>query len=70
MATKTTESTILVEKEGAHHSTSRETTEHILQLPYSPHAPLTDEVSVLSRKVFLKFDLLLVLPMLTMFCEC
>jgi hypothetical protein len=70
MATKTTESSTSVEKGGAHHLTSRETTEHILQLPYAPHAPLTDEVRALARNAFLKFDLILVLPMVTMLCEC
>ena len=33
------------------------------------HSPLTDEVEALARKVFLKFDLVLVLPTLIMFCK-
>ena len=44
-----------------------ETKGHVVQLPYTSH--LTDQVDALSRKVFLKFDFLLVLPMLVMFCE-
>ena len=69
MVVKHTESNASVGKEGAHSGTE-EATEHIIPSPYSPHAPLTDEVTALARRVFLKYDLLLVLPTVAMFCEC
>jgi len=67
MATKATESNSIVGKEGDHHSPVGETTEHVFQPSYSPNGPLTD---ALARNVFLKFDLVLVLPILIMFCGC
>jgi hypothetical protein len=65
-----TESNDSVAKEGVYHSSMGEMTEHPLQLPYTPHASVTDEVNALARRGFLKFDFILVLPMLMMFCEC
>jgi len=70
MSTKPTDSNSSVEKEGIHYSTTGRTTRHHLHPAYNPRAPLTDEVHALARRVFLKFDLILVLPMLIMFCEC
>jgi len=57
MVKKTTESNSIVGKEDG-------------QPSYAPNGPLPDEVRALARKVFLKFDLMLVLPMITMFCGC
>jgi len=69
MATKVTGSNSSVGKESVHHLTTEATREHVLSPSYSPRAPLPDEVSALARKVFLKFDLILVLPTLIMFCK-
>lgn len=69
MTTKPTESTSSVEKNSVHQSITRETTEHVPQSPVR-HGPLTDEMGLLSRKVCLKFDFTLVLPILTILCEC
>ena len=70
MATKTTESnSSSVGKEGAHQLITGETTEHVPQRQCTPPGPLTDEVGALARKVSLKFDLIFVLPILTMLCE-
>lgn len=33
-------------------------------------APVTDKGSAIARRGFLKFDLILVLPMLILFCKC
>jgi hypothetical protein len=70
MTTKPTESTSSVEKQGVHQSIAGETIENGLQ-SNTPHVPLTnDEIRSLSRKAFLKFDVLLVLPILIMLREC
>jgi hypothetical protein len=70
MAMKPKESDSLEGKDGTHYSITKEATEQSVQLVYTRRAPLTDEVSALALKVFLKFDFILVLPLLTMFCEC
>jgi len=44
-------------------------TDRVVHSSHSPRASLSDEAEALARKVFLKFDLLLVLPTLIMFCE-
>ena len=54
------------EKDGAHQSIIRE---QVVQVAYTPRAPLTDEVEALARKVIRKFDLMLVLPTVVTFCE-
>ena len=54
---------------GEHLSITVEARGHVVQLPYIPRTPLADNVDALSRKIFLKFDFLLVLPMLILFCE-
>ena len=69
MTTKPTGSTSSLGKEGVHQSITGEPTDHIFQHPHNPHGPLTDEISLLSRKVCFKFDTVLVLPILTMLCE-
>jgi len=70
MATKTTELNSSVGKEGVHQSTTREMMGNILKPSRTPDALLTDDVGALARKVSLKFDLILVLPILTVLCEC
>lgn len=52
-----------VGKNGAHPTTFEEP-------KFTSRAPLPDEVSALARKVFLKFDFILVLPILIMLCQC
>ena len=44
-------------------------TPKFLHLVCTPQAPLPDKVAAVARRVFLKFDLIFVLPMLIMFCE-
>lgn len=72
MGKKITESSSPVGKGGAYPATTEETKVHVLSPSYSPHAhaPLPDEVSALVRKVVLKFDFLLVFPIVTMLCQC
>lgn len=43
---------------------------HNPHLAYNPQTPVTDKGSALARRGFLKFDLILVLPMLILFCKC
>jgi hypothetical protein len=70
MTTKPRESISSVEKQGAHQSIPGETIQRVSQ-SHIPHIPLTDdEIRLLSRKAFLKFDVLLVLPILTILREC
>ena len=70
MATKATESNSSVRKEGVHQSTTREMMENTRKPSSTPGAPLTDEAGALARKVCFKFDFILLLPILTVFCEC
>ena len=44
--------------------------ENTLKPPSTPGAPLTDETGALARKVYFKFDFILLLPILTVICEC
>ena len=66
MAMELREPTFSAEKQGVHQSTVRE---HAVQLAYTSRAPRTYEVEALARKVFRKFDFMLVLPMVITFCE-
>jgi MFS family permease len=68
MAMKPGDSHSSVEKEGVHHSTIGKAA-HKIHLGYPPQAPAADKDGALARKAFLKFDLILVLPMLVMFCK-
>ena len=63
---KPSESDSSAEKDGVHQTVI---SEHVLHLSHSPRPPLTNEVEAVAHKVFLKFDLVLVLPTLIMFCE-
>jgi len=67
MATKSAESNGSAEKEGVRHSPTGEKTEDVLPLPYTPQEPLSDEINALARKVFLKYDFILVVPVLVTF---
>lgn len=69
MATKLSDSRSSVGKEEVYHSMVGKTA-HKIHLEYPPQVTRTDEVDALARRVFLKFDLFLVLPMLIMFCKC
>ena len=60
------ESDSSADKEGVHQASIGE---DAVRFSPGPRAPLTDEVEALARKVFLKFDLLLVLPPIIIFCE-
>ena len=44
-------------------------TPNFLHLVCTPQAPLPDKVAAVARGVFLKFVLILVFPMLILFCE-
>ena len=54
---------------GKEHSVTETMTHDFLHPMCTPQAPLPDKVAALALGVFLKFDLILVLPMLIMFCE-
>jgi len=66
---KPTESHSSVGKDGLHHSVTEKATHVLFHLVHNPQAPVADKVAAPARRVFLKFDLILVLPMLIMFCE-
>ena len=54
---------------GKEHSVTETTTHDFLHPVCTPQAPLPHKVVALARGVFLNFDLILVLPMLIMYCE-
>ena len=69
MVKKLTESISSAGKKGDHPPTTEEPKVHVPSPSFTSHAPLPDEVNALARKVFLKFDFVFVLPILTMFCQ-
>ena len=54
---------------GKEHSMTEKTTRNFLYLVCTPQASLPDKVAAVAHRVFLKFNLILVLPVIIMFCE-
>ena len=70
MVKKLTESISSAGKKGVRPTTTEEPKVNIFPSPsFTSRALLPDEVNALARKVFLKFDFILVLPILIMFCQ-
>ena len=70
MVKKLTESNSSVGKGGVPPVTTDDTKAHVVSPSYADDALSADEVSAIARKVILKFDFLLVLPILTTLCQC